>query len=113
MSLRYQIAQKVHACTERFADRENDRVHDLIDLQLMEELIEQHDRVKQACVEVFALRATHPWAPTMTIEPNWPNTYATLAIELDFPVTDVADAAARVQALIDTIDHAETADRPR
>ena len=54
MSLRYQIAQKVHACTERFADRENDRVHDLIDLQLMEELIEQHDRVKQACVEVFA-----------------------------------------------------------
>ncbi len=100
LSLRFQLAQKIHACTERFPDRENERVHDLIDLQLLEELIENYSLLKEACIEVFALRGTHPWPPTVTIEPNWPETYSQLATELNFPIHDIAEAVERVQRLI-------------
>jgi hypothetical protein len=103
LSLRFQIAQKLHACTERFPDRENERVHDLVDLQLMEELIEDYSRVKAACIEIFNLRGTHAWPPTLTVEPNWPETYRELAAELDFPTKDIAEAITRVQGLIDEI----------
>lgn len=103
LSLRYQIAQKIHACTERFEARENERVHDLIDLLLMEELIEHDARVKEACVEIFELRVAHPWPPTLSVEPSWPEVYVGLAAEIDFPISDVAEAAARVQALIERI----------
>jgi Nucleotidyl transferase AbiEii toxin, Type IV TA system len=109
LSLRYQIAQKIHACTERFPDRENERVHDLIDLQLMEELIESYGRVKAACIEIFELRGTHAWPPTLRAEPTWPETYSELTAELDFPTKDIDEAIARVQALIDRI-HAERPD---
>jgi hypothetical protein len=107
LSLRYQIAQKIHACTERFPDRENERVHDLIDLQLMETLIKDYDRVKAADIEIFELRSTHTWPPTLTVEPTWPDTYRQLAAELDFPTKDLDDAITRVQALIDRIQSAE------
>jgi hypothetical protein len=110
LSLRYQIAQKIHACTERFANRENERVHDLIDLQLMEELIEGYDRVKAACIEIFELRGTHAWPPTLTAEPTWPETYRELAAELDFPTKSLDEAITRVQTLIDRI-HAEQPDK--
>ncbi len=108
LSLRFQIAQKIHACTERFLDRENERVHDLIDLQLMEELIEDHSRVKSACIEIFGLRGTHPWPPVLTFEPAWPAIYRELAAELDFPTSDITGAISRVQALIDRIQSAKS-----
>jgi Nucleotidyl transferase AbiEii toxin, Type IV TA system len=107
LSLRFQIAQKLHACTERFPDRENERVHDLIDLQLMEELIEDYSRVKAACIEIFELRGTHAWPPTLTAEPTWPETYRELAAELDFPTKDLDEAITHVQALIDRIHSTE------
>lgn len=59
LSLRYQIAQKLHACTERFQDGENRRFRDLIDLLLLRALIEDLRPVREACREVFRLRATH------------------------------------------------------
>jgi hypothetical protein len=59
--------------------RENERVHDLIDLQLMEELIEDYSRLEAASVEIFELRRTHAWPPTLTAEPTWPETYRGLA----------------------------------
>jgi Nucleotidyl transferase AbiEii toxin, Type IV TA system len=108
LSLRFQVAQKIHACTERYPDRENERVHDLLDLQLMEELIEDYGRVKSACTEIFDLRGTHPWPPELTVEPTWPGTYRELAAELDFPTNDINHAIARVQALIDRIQSAES-----
>jgi hypothetical protein len=110
LSLRFQIAQKIHACTERFPDRENERVHDLIDLQLMEELIEDYSRLKAAAVEIFDLRQTHSWPPTLTVEPTWPETYRELAAELDFPTMSLDEAIRRVQGLIDEI-HAEQPDK--
>jgi Nucleotidyl transferase AbiEii toxin, Type IV TA system len=109
LSLRYQIAQKTHACTERFPDRENERVHDLIDLQLMEELVEDYSRLKAACIEIFDLRGTHAWPPTLAAEPTWAETYRELAAELDFPTKDLDEAITRVQGLIDRI-HAERPD---
>lgn len=108
LSLRFQIAQKIHACTERSPDRENERVHDLIDLQLMEELIEDYSRVKSACIEIFGLRETHPWPPAITVEPAWPDIYRHLATELDFPTSDITDAIPRVQTLIDRIQSAKS-----
>ncbi len=110
LSLRFQIAQKIHACTERFPDRENERVHDLIDLQLMEDLIEDYSRLKAACIEIFDLRGTHAWPPTLVAEPTWSETYRELAAELDFPTKSLTEAITRVQALIDRIHNTELPD---
>jgi len=102
-SLRYQIATKLHAVSERFQDRDNDRYRDLIDLLLLAELQPDLARVAEACGQIFAARATHPWPPRLTVEPSWPEPYTTLALEQDFTITDVHDAATRVQALIDAL----------
>jgi hypothetical protein len=103
LSLRFQIAQKIHACTERFPNRENERVHDLIDLQLMEELIEDYHSVKAACIEIFNLRKRQQWPPDLAAEPNWPDTYRRLAAELDFPINDLTQAIEHVKRLITRI----------
>jgi Nucleotidyl transferase AbiEii toxin, Type IV TA system len=102
-SLRYQIATKLHAVSQRFDDRDNDRYRDLIDLLLLVELQPGLARVAEACEQVFAERATHPWPPRLTVEPSWPEPYTTLALEQGFAITDVHDAATRVQALIDVL----------
>lgn len=102
-SLRYQIATKLHAVTERFPDRENDRYRDLIDLLLLAELAPDLSRVAAACHEIFDVRAMHAWPPRLTIEPSWPAQYAALAAEHDFAVADVRDAVDQVQALIDRL----------
>ena len=102
-SLRYQIATKLHALTERFDVGENDRFRDLIDLQLLRDLRPDLAHVGEACRDVFAARAKQPWPPRLTIEPSWPEQYTALAIEQDFAVQDVDEAAELVQNLIDEI----------
>ena len=112
VSIRYQIAQKLHACTEvPSGGRENDRSRDLIDLLLLEELVEEDEwpRVREACEEVFALRAKHPWPPTITVFDTWPDAYRALAAELAFPMAEVGEAANAVQAMIT---HITTASPP-
>lgn len=106
LSLRYQIAQKLHAVSERFDDRENDRVRDLLDVLLMRDLTDDLKPVREACLETFTLRDSHSWRPAITLEPSWPAEYARLAAELDFPVTDAEDAIAEVHAFIAAIDAA-------
>ncbi len=69
-------------------------------------LIEDYSREKAACIEIFGLRRTHSWPPTLTIEPTWPETYRELAAELEFPTKDLDEAFRHVQVLIDRI-HAE------
>jgi hypothetical protein len=106
VSVRYQIAQKLHACTESPADgRSNDRFRDLIDLLLLEELIGEDDwgGLRAACEEIFALRDAHRWPPIVTVFDGWINTYPMLATEIDFPIRDVNEAAALVQHLIERI----------
>lgn len=107
LSLRYQIAQKLHACSEGFDDRENERAHDLIDLLLMDELIEDHGGVKKTCLDIFSVRGTHDWPSTLDVEPNWREVYPTFAAEPEFPITDVEEAVAAVQELIERIDALE------
>ncbi len=54
VSLRYQVAQKLHACTEVFDEgRENDRFRDVMDILLVEDLVYDVglDRVREACVQ--------------------------------------------------------------
>jgi nucleotidyltransferase AbiEii toxin of type IV toxin-antitoxin system len=106
VSIRYQIAQKLHACTEVPADgHENDRFRDLIDLLLLEELVEEDEwpAVREACEEIFRLRARHPWPPTVTVYETWPDPYGALAAELGFQLVEVKAAANAVQAMIGLI----------
>lgn len=103
--LPYQIAQKLHACTESREDRDNDRFRDLIDLLLLEEVVADADlpAVRVACEEVFRLRGRHAWPPAIHIYPLWVEGYRSLALGMDFPVLDVAEAAAAVSAFVSRI----------
>jgi Nucleotidyl transferase AbiEii toxin, Type IV TA system len=66
VSVRWRLAQKLHACIESPADDgRNERFRDLIDIVLLWDLITPADRssVRQACEQLFELRALHPWPP--------------------------------------------------
>jgi len=78
VAVRWQIVQKLHACTETFEVGENDRFRDLIDLPLLGDLVAdgQWTEVRAACVEVFARRAKHVWPPAVTVNPPWEAGYA-------------------------------------
>ena len=108
VGLPYLIAQKLHACTETHADRDNPRVRDLVDLLLAGELLRPADltRVREACVAIFDGRDTHTWPPTLRPPTSWAAPYAKLANEQQLPVTDVEHAVQEVQRFIETIDHA-------
>jgi len=109
VSLRYQIAQKLHACTQVFDDgAANGRFRDLIDLVLLRELLasDAMPGVRGACIETFELRATHTWPPSVTVGEGWAPGYAELATGIGFHLTDVDAAAAAVRALIAEIDSA-------
>jgi hypothetical protein len=106
LSLRYQIAQKIHAVTERFSDRDNERFRDLIDLVICRDLIEEMGQVKEACLDTFDARAKHSWPPELVVPDVWAEPYAALAEEMTFPVADVEDAATQVRELIAVIDAA-------
>lgn len=107
LPIRYQVAQKLHACTEE-CDPPNQRVRDLADLLLIEELALAADdlpAVREACLETFELRAKHPWPPTITLWPDWPLMWERLAVEERLDRT-LESAASAVTALIEAIDAA-------
>lgn len=109
LGVRYQIAQKLHACTQLpQGQAENRRVHDLIDLLLLRDLVPAGDwhSVRTACLDTFQVRATHDWAPQLIVYPSWRSAYALLATEQEFAISDVEDAAKQVQAMIEKIDQA-------
>lgn len=109
VSVRYQVAQKLHACTEVFDEGPaNGRFRDLIDVLLLRELLAPDDlpRVRAACVEVFALRDKHAWPPPLAPPNEWRAGYAVLATEMAFPLVVVDDAADAVRRLIEEIDQA-------
>ena len=108
IAIRWQIAQKLHACTERLDNVSNDRFRDLLDLQLLSNLVDDAGwpAVRVACVEVFQSRESHPWPPTLTIPDDWVDGYRALALDAGFTVVDVDQAAAAVRAIVDRIDQA-------
>ena len=67
LALDHQIAQKLHACTYvNPKTGQNDRAHDLVDLQVLE----QEEAIDMAAVaatakRLFAAREAHAWPPTV------------------------------------------------
>jgi len=102
MPVAYQIAQKIHACTEDLEHKDNERFHDLLDLQLLAEIVdgEAWTVVRAACEEVFTGRRKHTWPPSITLYPEWPTGYAKLASDNGFPIGDIETAIANVETLI-------------
>lgn len=101
--LRFQIAQKLHAVTERLVDRANDRFRDLVDLLVLRDLIEDLPALRLACEATFAERATHGWPPVLDAPEAWRVGYARLAAEVGLSVADVDSATDHVRAFIATI----------
>ena len=110
VGVRYQIAQKLHACTtEPGPGRQNDRSRDLIDLLLLRDLLSEEadeDRkelrkVRAACQEIFDLRDQQPWPPTITVYANWRDTYPREATELGLSLSDIDQAAQQVQRSVE------------
>lgn len=106
VSLRYQVAQKLHACTEVFDEgRENDRFRDVMDILLLEDLLYDVGlpEVREACVDVFTVRAKHQWPPTVNVYDSWRVPFAVLARENGFTPHDVDEAAEALAAFIAAI----------
>jgi hypothetical protein len=59
LPLRFQIAQKLHAVSERPVERPNDRFRDLVDLLVLRDLIDDLPALRHACETTFESRATH------------------------------------------------------
>jgi hypothetical protein len=105
--VRYQIAQKIHACTEVYDDgRDNDRFRDLIDLQLLRDLLDDGGlpSVREACVEIFAPRRKHAWPPEVTVCQSWRDAFAAMAASIGFYTDDVDVAAVDPREFIAEID---------
>jgi hypothetical protein len=105
LSLYAQAAQKIHGLTlpSRPGWR-NDRFKDLVDLLLIEELIQDHDALRRACEDLFAMRNTHPWPPFVQAPSSWLEPFRRMAVEVDLPVTDVNQAAFRIRRLLNDVD---------
>ena len=85
LPLAHQIAQKLHACTTvNPKTGRNERAHDLVDLQLLEQE-EDIDLAELATVaaRLFNARRTHLWPPTVVAHDGWDTIYATAAEGLD------------------------------
>jgi hypothetical protein len=91
-----QFAEKIHAYTFPWQDRDNTRVKDLVDLVLLVHsgLLETV-QVRQALQATFRLRATHPLTADLPKPPEaWSESFRTLASELGLPIQDLEQAHA-------------------
>lgn len=76
MKLAHQVAQKLHALTEEGSDR----VHDLVDLQIiMREDAPDVAAIRPLCVRLFAYRGMQEWPPRIIAYPDWEIGYAAAA----------------------------------
>ncbi len=114
LALRYQIAQKLHACTEVLEGKDNDRAHDLVDIQLLMDLVDPTamQPLLAACQEIFLARAMQAWPPTLQPPGSWAKLYpAARADVLEADALGLAgtieEAVAVVQGFIATITEAE------
>ncbi|MGH9112425.1 MAG: nucleotidyl transferase AbiEii/AbiGii toxin family protein [Acidimicrobiales bacterium] len=106
VSVRWQLAQKLHACTEPpAAGSRNERFRDLIDIVLLWDLVatEARPSVREACEQIFELRALHPWPPRVQPPADWARPYRQLATEIRFPLDELDAAADAVHAVVDEI----------
>lgn len=120
LSMAYQIAQKIHACTDPHDPPAfvNDRARDVIDLLLLRDLIEttQHPtrgEVRSAVEDVFTARAaeaaavgvTHrTWPARSTAHPHWGSSFVSAAGSAGLTIS-LADAVDQLNAWLDLIEH--------
>jgi len=106
--VRYHLAQKIHGMTQppREHDTPNERFRDLDDLILMRELAHDLGGIRDACVQVFALRGTHAWPPAFEPPEFWAEPFTRIASDVGLSATTLAEAAAEARAFIDAIDAA-------
>lgn len=85
LPLKHQIAQKLHACTSPDTDDWiNDRVHDLVDLQLAMRLFDGSlADIRSVATRLFVARRQHAWPPLVTLREGWDHRYAAEAEALD------------------------------
>jgi len=101
MLVEHQIAQKLHACTwVNPKTNRNDRVHDLVDLQILEqEETVDFTELCEIATRLFAARRAHEWPPAVVEYDGWDTIYAEAAEGLDVLPT-VAEAVAWANDLI-------------
>lgn len=101
----YQIAQKLHACTEPLPNG-NDRVRDIVDIWLLEALLEPGDlsSVQTACIDTFRRRQRHAWPPTVCPSPSWTRDYPLLIAEHPDAPPTLDDAIEYLTRLVTRID---------
>lgn len=102
----HQVAQKLHACTGLTREGTNQRAHDLVDLQLLDQ--EVGIDVGEAAAtarRLFVARKSHAWPPTVQAHAGWDGLYTEAADGLGvFPTVD--EAVAWANALIARMDAA-------
>lgn len=121
IALRFQIAQKLHACTDPHEppDYRNERARDVVDLILLRRLEPAvHDTavesLKEACLDVFHARAAQArqlgrperaWPPAVVAHPGWDIDFQGAADEGGVEL-GLEEAIAEVNAWILEIDSA-------
>lgn len=81
MLVEHQVAQKLHACTyENPRTNRNDRAHDLVDLQILEqEETIDYAELREIATRLFAARRAQEWPPTVVEYDDWDTIYAEAA----------------------------------
>ncbi|MGQ0431589.1 MAG: nucleotidyl transferase AbiEii/AbiGii toxin family protein [Microthrixaceae bacterium] len=104
LALDHQIAQKLHACTSiNGKTGRNERAHDLVDLQILDQEEEIDPRAVAATAErLFAARREHAWPPTVIEYAGWASIYAEAAEGLDV-LGNVTDAVTWANDFIDRL----------
>lgn len=111
LSIAYQMAQKLHACTDPYdgeGQQENDRVRDLVDLWLLESLLDENGLadVRAAVIDTFDRRAKQTWPPIPIVNDTWRRDYPKVAQEVNGSPATVDAAADYVKGLIERVDAA-------
>lgn len=100
----HQMAQKLHACTWLDRNRENDRAHDLVDLQiLVREEAPDLALVRTTARRLFESRRAQSWPPTVSAHARWDTLYAAAAEGLDV-IPTVGEAVGWTNSLIASVD---------
>jgi hypothetical protein len=120
IAMRFQIAQKIHACTDPHSppDQKNDRARDVVDLLLLRDLVNAEgtpslSELRGACIAVFEARAEdaraaewppRDWPPTAVAYEHWGIDYAAAAgkggitLGLDEAITELNVWIAQIDA---------------
>jgi Nucleotidyl transferase AbiEii toxin, Type IV TA system len=100
MLVEHQVAQKLHACTYVNPNtNRNDRAHDLVDLQILEQETIDYAELREIGTRLFAARRAQEWPPTVAEYDDWGTIYAEAAEGLDVLPT-ITEAVAWANDLI-------------